>query len=66
MDVTTITQLVGSLGFPIAAYCAIFYELHKQQEQHKQEMDKMSAALNNNTAAILTLAERMKGGEHHD
>lgn len=60
MDVTALTQLIGSLGFPIAACCALFWQMQKQQAQHKEEMDKITAALNNNTAAIITLAERMK------
>lgn len=66
MDVNAITTIVGTLGFPIAAYCLIFWELHKQQENHRQEMEKITAALNNNTAAILTLSERLKAGERND
>lgn len=52
MDVTAFTQIVGSLGFPIAASIALFWYLMKQGKQHKEEMDKMSEAINNNTAVM--------------
>lgn len=63
MDANTIIQIIGSLGFPIAAYLLIFWELHRQQEEHKEEMQKITAALNNNTAAILELSGRLKGND---
>lgn len=59
MDVNTIIQLVGSLGFPIVACGALFWRMVKSDEQHKEEMGKMSDALNNNTAALLKLAEKI-------
>lgn len=52
MDVTVFAQLVGSLGFPIVACIVMFKQLQKQAEQHKSEMDKMSEAINNNTAVM--------------
>lgn len=52
MDVTVFAQLVGSLGFPIVACVVMFKQLQKQAEQHKSEMDKMSEAINNNTAVM--------------
>lgn len=59
MDVNTIIQLVGSLGFPIVACGALFWRMIKSDEQHKEEMGKMSDALNNNTAALLKLTEKL-------
>jgi hypothetical protein len=52
MDVTVFAQLVGSLGFPIVACIVMFKQLQKQAERHKAEMDKMSEAINNNTAVM--------------
>lgn len=52
MDVPAFTQIVGSLGFPIAVSIALFWYLMKQGKQHKEEMDKMSEAINNNTAVM--------------
>lgn len=59
MDANTIIQLVGSLGFPIVMCGALFWRMVKSDEQHKEEMDKLSEALNNNTIAITKLSDRL-------
>ena len=59
MDANTIIQLVGSLGFPIVMCGALFWRMVKSDEQHKQEMDKLSEALNNNTIAITKLSDNL-------
>lgn len=59
MDVNSLIQLVGSLGFPIVAYGALFWRMVKSDEQYKEEMNKMSEALNNNTSALVKLTERL-------
>lgn len=59
MDANTIIQLVGSLGFPIVMCGALFWRQVKSDEQHKQEMDKLSEALNNNTLALTKLSEEL-------
>lgn len=52
MDVATVSQLIGSVGFPIAACFAMFWMVNKSNDQHKEEMDAMTMALNNNTLAL--------------
>ena len=59
MDANTIVQLVGSLGFPIVMCGALFWRMVKSDEQHKEEMDKLSEALNNNTIAITKLSDNL-------
>lgn len=59
MDANTIIQLVGSLGFPIVMCGALFWRMVKSDEQHKEEMDKLSTALNNNTIAITNLSDKL-------
>lgn len=59
MDVNSLIQLVGSLGFPIVACGALFWRMVKSDEQHKEEMSKISEALNNNTSALVKLTERL-------
>lgn len=59
MDANTIIQLVGSLGFPIVMCGALFWRMVKSDEQHKEEMDKLSVALNNNTIAITNLSDKL-------
>jgi preprotein translocase subunit YajC len=39
---------------------ALFWYMIKQREQHKQETDKMTEALNNNTAILTELVTLMK------
>lgn len=59
MDANTIIQLVGSLGFPIVMCGALFWRMVKSDEQRKEEMDKLSEALNNNTIAITKLSDNL-------
>lgn len=59
MDANTVIQLVGSLGFPIVMCGALFWRMVKSDEQHKEEMDKLSVALNNNTIAITKLSDNL-------
>lgn len=44
-DVQTISQLISSIGFPIAACCAIFYMMNKEREDHKAEVDSLKGVL---------------------
>ena len=59
MDVTTATQIIGSLGFPIAACIGISWYVVKIQKQNNDTISKMSDALNNNTIALTKLAEKI-------
>lgn len=59
MDMSAITTLIGSLGFPIAACIACFWMLNKEREEHKTEMQEVSKAITNNTIALNTLTERL-------
>lgn len=62
MDTNAIIQIVGSLGFPIVMCGALFWRQVKSDEQHKEEMDKLSEALNNNTQAIIKLSDNLDKG----
>lgn len=55
MDVNAVTTLISSVGFPIAACCAIFWYMNKERESHKTEMDSMKEALNANTQVLTEL-----------
>lgn len=61
MDLNSATQLIGSLGFPIVACIALFYQNGKQEDRHREEMEKLSDAVNNNTLAITQLTEKIEG-----
>lgn len=55
MDISTITNVIGSLGFPIACCIYLFYTLHKEQENHKEETNELKAAIENNTVILQKL-----------
>lgn len=60
MDANAIMQAIGTLGFPIVATCALFWKMNEQDKDHKEEMAKMTDALNNNTMAIQKLTDKME------
>lgn len=63
MDITVFTQLIGSLGFPIACVIAMFFFWNKEREDHKTEMQKMTEALNNNTLALIKIESIINNGK---
>lgn len=66
MDVGAIIQIVGSLGFPIAACIAVFWYLMKESENHKEEVNKLSEALQNNTIALTKLCDELEKGDRNN
>lgn len=64
MDVNAISTLVSNIGVPSACLIATFYLWQKETEAHKEEMYKMTDALNNNTLAITKLTEHITGGDN--
>ena len=58
MNPNDLTTLIGTVGFPIVAYGAMFWYMVKQNQSHKEEMDKLSQALNNNTIALQKLTDK--------
>lgn len=63
--VQAIVQVVQSVGFPIVCCGALFWYMIKQRDVHKDEMDKMTTAINNNTQ-VLTQIITMLGGKDND
>lgn len=59
MDINIVTQIISTVGFPIAACCYMAYANQKQTEQHKAEIDKMTEAVNDLKIAIVTLTEKI-------
>lgn len=70
MTVADISQLISTIGFPIVCVISMawyIYETNKSQredikslnEQHKQEMNQVVEALNNNTVAFAKLYEKL-------
>jgi hypothetical protein len=60
MDIQVITSLIGSLGFPIVCCVALFVQLQKSGERHKEEIAKLSEAINNNTSVMTELINKLE------
>lgn len=60
MDGTALATLIGQYGFPIVAFFVLFKYMGKQEERHKEEMDKMSTAINNNTDIMRQVLTQLK------
>lgn len=59
MDINTVSTFINSVGFPIAACCVIAWLSYKQSENHKQETEELSKALNENTQVISNLKQML-------
>ena len=64
MDVSAITSLVGSLGFPIVMCVLIFRYLEQEQEAHKEEITSLKDVISDLKVAITSLTERLD--KHND
>ena len=63
MDFATATQLIGSLGFPIVACIMLYIRMEKQDEAHKEEVSKLTEAIQNNTLIMQKLVDTLGGVE---
>ena len=61
MDATAITQLIGSLGFPIVCCGALFWYMLKEKDAHKEEMEELCKSVEANTQAINKLCAHLGG-----
>lgn len=76
MDVAGLGQLISTCGFPIASCIAMGWFVYVQTNnhrtevaelnaQHKEELQSVSEAINNNTIALTKLCERMGDNNEH-
>lgn len=56
-----IVSIISSVGFPITMTLILLWYIYDSNNKHKEEIDKMSEALNNNTIAITKLLDRLGG-----
>lgn len=54
-----IATIVTQLGFPIAMCLLLFWYVTKKDEAHREEMEKMSEAVNNNTIVMQKLIDKL-------
>ena len=66
LNASDVLNAVSTVGFPIVMCLLLLYVLYKQNEEHKEEMNKMNESLANNTLAIQHLADILEGREKND
>lgn len=59
MDISSITTLISSVGFPIACCVYLIYSNSKTEEKHQEELEKIRQTVENNTHAMIKLCERL-------
>lgn len=57
MDAGTITHIVSTVGFPITMCVALLWYIKEISDNHKQETEKFTEALNNNTLVLQKLCD---------
>ena len=70
MDANVILQAITTVGFPIVCCGAMMYyvqysndrnreDISKLNQDHKEEMNQITQALNNNTVALQRLCDKL-------
>lgn len=59
MDMSAITTLITTVGFPIAMCIALLWYIVQQNKEHKLETSEFVTALNNNTLVLQKLCDRL-------
>ena len=57
MNLETIVQIVSTVGFPIAICVALLWYIKEMVKNHKEETEKFTEALNNNTLVLQKLCD---------
>ena len=58
-EIQIIQTMIISIGFPIVACIFLYKQNVNQAEQHKQEIDRLSQVIENNTLSITKMYEKM-------
>lgn len=57
MDASNWASLISTIGFPIAACCAIFYMMNKEREDHKNEITTLKDVISNINETLASLKQ---------
>lgn len=73
MDVATIAQLIGSLGFPVVCVIILFWYVYhrdkadqEERQMHKEEVFELRNAITNNTLVMQKLVDKLSPNEGVD
>lgn len=59
MELETVTNLIGDIGFPIAISIILMYYIMKLTENHNNEVKALTNALNNNTVILQRVCDKL-------
>ena len=59
MDINVITNIITTVGFPIAVCIYLFYSQSKAEERHREEVDKLRETVENNTKVMVKLCAKL-------
>jgi hypothetical protein len=57
--INDLATLISTLGFPIGMCLIMCYYINKINDAHKEETDKFSVSLNNNTVVLQKLCDKL-------
>ncbi len=57
--VQMVITAISTVGFPIVMCGALFWKMDKQDKEHKEEMNKSTEAINNNTVVLQKLMQML-------
>ena len=58
-NVQVLIQAISTVGFPIAMCCIMAYYVKYTEDKHREEINSIREALENNTLALTVLSEKM-------
>ena len=65
MEFDQVLQLISNYAFPIVCCVALFWKSNKDEEQHKNESEKFTEAINNNTQVMRELILEVRAGRQN-
>lgn len=66
MDMQAVTQLVGSVGFPIAMCFILVYYIKGEQDTMRQTLTELKLAIQSLTEEIKDLQRQQRGADYYD
>ena len=61
MDLSNLTTMITTVGFPIVAYGGMFWYMVESNKRHQEEVGSLTKALENNTIALTKLQDSIGG-----
>lgn len=59
MDATTLTTMIGSLGFPIVCTIYLIFTIRENEAKHAEIEEKLRQTIENNTKAMIKICTKL-------